>query len=124
MSGKSTSVSFSFDTSTPFLASDALAVSSATFFSVFTASVLPSRSFGERIGLSPFTMIAEKSFVGSVWTKVPGATTLSGMFLLFASSTETRFEPPMSTLPETTAGTTVAPPWLGFTCTVSLRFLK
>ena len=30
----------------------------------------------------------------------------------------------MSTLPEVTAGTTVAPPWLGLNFTVSLRFRK
>jgi hypothetical protein len=46
------------------------------------------------------------------------------MFFPWARSTETRFEPPMSMLPETTEGTTVAPPWPGLTLTVSFRFLK
>ncbi len=110
MSGKSTSVSSIFEVSTPWFSSDSFAVTSATFFSVLTASVLPSRSFASRMSLSLATMIAEKSSSGLLRTKVPGATIFTGMFLLCASRTETRLDPPMSTLPDTTDGTTVAPP--------------
>ena len=46
-------------------------MTSVTFFSVFTASRLPSRSSGRRIGPSWLTMIAEKSFSGRA--NVPGA---------------------------------------------------
>ena len=104
--------------------SDSLTVVSFTFLSVFTASVLPSRSLGERMSLSLATTMPEKSWAGLVRTKVPGATILTGTPLLWASSTDTRFEPPMSVSPDTTDGITVAPPWLGWTFTSSLRFLK
>ena len=83
MSGKSTSVSSIFEVSTPFFSSDSFAVTSATFLSVFTASVLPSRSLGSRMSLSLATMIPEKSSSSLFRTKVPGATIFTGIFLLW-----------------------------------------
>src|SRR5215207_5933680 len=123
MSGKSTSVNLTLDASTPTFSRAAVAVSVATFSSVFTAIVLPSRSFGDLIEPS-LTRTADQSSSSVSGPNVPAATIWMGRPFSAAIRTETTLLPPICASPLTIAGMIAAPPAAVFTVTSSPRFSK
>jgi hypothetical protein len=116
MVGNGIASNFRLVGSPPALRTDWRTVVSPMFFSVLTAMVLPTRSFGVRILLPSFTTIAEKSRPDRPVEATPLATALSGAPSDCAAISEVTLANPNWYLPASTPFTIGPPPcsWTRF----------